>query len=106
MEPRGALPPAAGSAFLARRGAAAGSASHVVSAFAAGLVEVLALGEAAATAITVPACAEPGQLASTPRARDPPATKPSAAARTCARRMKTALSPLLFVVTVCSLWGS
>jgi len=86
--------------------AAAGSASHVVSAFAAALVEVLALGEAAATAITVPACAEPGQLASTPRARDPPATKPSAAARTCARRMKTALSPLLFVVTVCSLWGS
>jgi hypothetical protein len=86
--------------------AAAGSASHVVPAFAAALAEVLALGEAATTAITVPACAEPGQLASTPRVRDPPATKPIAAARTCARRMKTALSPLLFVVTVFSLWGS
>jgi hypothetical protein len=86
--------------------AAAGSTSHLVSVFAAALVEVLALGEAATTAIIVPACAEPGQLASTPRVRDPPATKPSTAARTCARRMKTALSPLLFEVTVCSLWDS
>jgi len=86
--------------------AAAGSASHLVSAFAAALAEVLALGEAATTAIIVPACAEPGPFASTPRVSDPPATKPSTAARTCARRMKTALSPLLFVVTVCSLWGS
>jgi hypothetical protein len=85
--------------------AAAGSASHLLSAFAPALVEVLGLAEAAA-AVIVPARAAPGQPASTPRVSDPPATRPSPAARTCARRMKTALSPLLFEVTVCSSWGS
>ena len=85
--------------------AAAGSTSHLVSMFAAALVEALRLAEAARVFI-VSARAAPGQPASTPRARDPPATRPSAAARTCARRMKTALSPLLFEVAVCSLWGS
>ena len=85
--------------------AAAGSTLHVVSVFAAALVEALRLAEAARVFI-VSARAAPGQPASTPRARDPPATRPSAAARTCARRMKTALSPLLFEVAACSLWGS
>ena len=85
--------------------AAAGSTLHVVSVFAAALVEALRLAEAARVFI-VSARAAPGQPASTPRASDPPATRPSAAARTCARRMKTALSPLLFEVAVCSLWGS
>ena len=108
---------------------AVGSTAHVVSVFALALAEVLALALAevlalvlavvvalaladvlalgeAAPAFTVPARAAPGQPASTPRVRDPPATRLSTAARTCARRMKTALSPLLFEVTVCSLWGS
>ena len=84
--------------------AAAGSASHLVSVFASALAEVLGL--AATAACIVPARAAPGQPASTPRVRDPPATRLSTAARTCAKRMKTALSPLLFEVTACSLWGS
>jgi hypothetical protein len=67
--------------------------------------EALVLGEAAA-ALTVPARAAPGQPASTPRVRNPPASKLSTAARTYARRMNIALSTLLFEVTVCSLWGS
>ena len=85
--------------------AAAGSTSHLVSVFAPALVEVLGLAEAA-SAFIVPACAAPGQPTSTPRVRDPPATVLSTAARACARRMKTALSPLLVEVTACSLWGS
>ena len=85
--------------------AAAGSTSHLVSMFAAALVEALELAEAAPGFI-VPARAAPGQPASMPRVRAPPATRLSTAGRTCARRMKTALSPLLFEVTVCSLWGS
>jgi hypothetical protein len=73
--------------------AAAGRASHVVSVFAAARAETLRLAETA-PAFIVPACATPGQPASAPRVRDPPATRLSTAARTCARRMKTALSPL------------
>ena len=73
--------------------AAVGRASHLVSVFAAALAEMLRLAETA-PAFIVPACATPGQPASTPRVRDPPATRLSTAARTCARRMKTALSPL------------
>ena len=69
--------------------AAAGSTMHLVSVFVAALAEVLRLAEAA-PAFIVPACAAPGQPASTPRVRDPPATRLSAAARTCVRRMKTA----------------
>jgi hypothetical protein len=98
---------------------AVGSTSHVVLALAVLLVlavlfvlavvlalaEVLALGEAA-VALTVPARAAPGQPASTPRVRNPPASRLSTAARTCARRMNIALSTLLIEATVCSLWGS
>jgi hypothetical protein len=100
----------------------AGSASHVVAVFAPGLAdafalvlavvvalveaETLVLGEAAAAAFTVPARAAPGQPASTPRVRNPPASKLSTAARTYARRMNIALSTLLIEVTVCSLWDS
>ena len=69
------------------------------------LAEVLVLGEAA-LALTVPARAAPGQPASTPRVRNPPASRLSTAARTCARRMNIALSTLLIEATVCSLWGS
>jgi hypothetical protein len=82
---------------------AAGSTSHLVSVLA--LAEVLALGEAA-VAFTVPARAAPGQPASTPRVRNPPASRLSTAARTCARRINIALSTLLIEATVCSLWGS
>ena len=85
--------------------AAAGSTSHVVSVFALALAEVLGLA-AAVPACSVAACAAPGHPASTPRVRNPPAAALSTAARTCARRMKTALSPLLIEVTVCSSWGS
>jgi hypothetical protein len=94
---------------------AVGSTSHLVSVFASADVlvlavvlargDVLALGEAA-LALTVPARAAPGQPASTPRARKPPASRLSTAARTCARRMNIALSTLLIEATVCSLWGS
>jgi pyruvate/2-oxoglutarate dehydrogenase complex dihydrolipoamide acyltransferase (E2) component len=98
---------------------AVGSTSHLVLALAVLLVlavlfvlavvralaEVLALGEAA-LALTVPARAAPGQPASTPRVRNPPASRLSTAARTCARRMNIALSTLLIEATVCSLWGS
>ena len=93
----------------------AGSTSHLVSVLALAvllvlavvlaLAEVLALGEAA-LALTVPARAAPGQPASTPRVRNPPASRLSTAARTCARRMNIALSTLLIEATVCSLWGS
>src|SRR6185312_8554871 len=69
------------------------------------LAEVLALSEAA-LALTVPARAAPGQPASTLRVRNPPASRLSTAARTCARRMNIALSTLLIEATVCSLWGS
>ena len=85
--------------------AAAGSTSHVVSVFALALAEGLELA-AAVPACSVAACAAPGHPASTPRVRNPPAAALSTAARTCARRMKTALSPLLIEVTVCSSWGS
>ncbi len=81
---------------------AAGSTAHLVSVFALALAEVLALGEAGATAFNVPARAAPGQPASTPRVRDPPASRLSTAARMCARRMNIALSTLLIEVTVCS----
>ena len=100
---------------------AVGSTSHLVSVLALAvllvlavlfvlavvlaLAEVLALGEAA-LALTVPARAAPGQPASTPRVRNPPASRLSTAARTCARRMNIALSTLLIEATVCSLWGS
>jgi hypothetical protein len=100
---------------------AVGSTSHLVSVLALAvlpvlavlfvlavvraLAEVLALGEAA-LALTVPARATPGQPASTPRVRNPPASRLSTAARTCARRMNIALSTLLIEATVCSLWGS
>jgi hypothetical protein len=74
---------------------AVGSTSHLVSVFALAdvfaLAEVLALGDAA-PAFTVPARAAPGQPASTPRVRDPPASRLSTAARTCARRI---ISPCL-----------
>ncbi len=85
--------------------AAAGSTSHLVSVLASALVEVLGLAETA-SAVIVPACAAPGQPASTPKVRDTPATMLSTAARACARRMKTALSPLLVEVTACSSCGS
>jgi hypothetical protein len=94
---------------------AVGSTSHLVlvSALAVlfvlavvlALAEVLVLGEAA-LALTVPARAAPGQPASTPRVRNPPASRLSTAARTCARRINIALSTLLIEATVCSLWGS
>ena len=71
--------------------AAAGSTVHLVSVFAPALAEVPGLAAAfIVSAFIVPACAAPGQPASTPRVRDPPATRLSAAARTCVRRMKTA----------------
>jgi hypothetical protein len=98
---------------------AVGSTSHVVSvpalavllvlavlfvlAVVRAVAAVLALGEAA-LALTVPARAAPGQPASTPRVRSPPASRLSTAARTCARRMNIALSTLLIEATVCSLW--
>ena len=85
--------------------AAAGSTSHLVSVLAPALVEVLGLAEAA-SAVIVLARAAPGQAASTPKVREAPATVLSTAARACARRMKTALSPLLVEVTACSSWGS
>ena len=94
---------------------AVGRTSHLVSVFAPADVlvlavvltraDVLALGEAA-LAFTVPARAAPGQPASTPRTRKPPASRLSTAARTCARRMNIALSTLLIEVTVCSSWDS
>ena len=100
---------------------AVGSTSHLVSVLALAvllvlavlftlavvraLAEVLALSEAA-LALTVPARAAPGQPASTLRVRNPPASRLSTAARTCARRMNIALSTLLIEATVCSLWGS
>jgi hypothetical protein len=83
--------------------AAAGSTSHVVSVFALALAEGLELA-AAAPACSVAACAALGHPASTPRVRNPPAAALSTAARTCARRMKTALSPLL-IELLCALHG-
>jgi len=92
---------------------AAGRPAHLVSVFEPALAEVLGLALAevlglgeAARVFTVPARATPGQPASTPRVRDPPASTLSTAARTCARRMNIALSTLLIGVTVCSLWDS
>ena len=92
-----------------------GSTSHLVSvsalavllvlAVVLALADVLAVGEAT-LALTVPARAAPGQPASTLRVRNPPASRLSTAARTCARRMNIALSTLLIEATVCSLWGS
>jgi pyruvate/2-oxoglutarate dehydrogenase complex dihydrolipoamide acyltransferase (E2) component len=94
---------------------AVGSTSHLVAVLALAvlfvlvvvllLADVLALSEAA-PAFTVPARAAPGQPASTPRVRNPPASRLSTAARTCARRMNIALSTLLIEVTVCSWWDS
>ena len=84
----------------------AGRTWHFVSVFALalalalGLVEVPGLGEAAASRSGL-ACAVP---ASTPRVRKPPPTTLRAATRTCARRIRIALSPLLIRVTVCSSW--
>jgi hypothetical protein len=82
----------------------AGRTWHFVSVFALelalGLVEVPGLGEAAAGRSAL-ACAEPAR---TPRVRKPPPTTLSAATRTCARRIRIALSPLLIRVTVCSSW--
>jgi hypothetical protein len=74
---------------------AVGSTSHLVSVLALAvlfvLAVVLALNEPA-LASTVPARAAPGQPASTPRVRNPPASRLSTAARTCARRI---ISPCL-----------
>ena len=94
---------------------AVGSTSHLVAVLALAVLfvlavvlvraDVLALGEAA-LALTVPARAAPGQPASTPRVRTPPASRLSTAARTCARRMNIALSTLLIEATVCSWWDS
>ena len=94
---------------------AVGSTSHLVAVLALAVLfvlavvlvraDVLALGEAA-LAFTVPARAAPGQPASTPRVRNPPASRLSTAARTCARRMNIALSTLLIEATVCSWWDS
>jgi hypothetical protein len=81
----------------------AGSAWHLVSVFALALVEVPALGVTAASP-SAPARAVPGTLASTPRIRKPPATELSAATRTCARRMRIALSTLL--IRLCVLFMS
>jgi hypothetical protein len=87
--------------------AAAGSTWHVMEVFGPALAEVLGLGlglvlgvglAETATVFIVPAHAAPGQPASAPRVRDPPATRLTTAARACARRMKTALFPLLFEV--------
>jgi hypothetical protein len=62
------------------------------------LVEVRGLGEAAAS-LDALACAVPGRPASTPRVSKPPLSTLSAVTRTCtrtcARRMRIALSPLL-----------
>jgi hypothetical protein len=62
--------------------------------FALALVEVPGLGEAAAGPSGA-ACAVPGRPDSTPRVRKPPPTTLSAVTRTCVRRMRIALSPLL-----------
>jgi hypothetical protein len=43
-------------------------------------------------------------LPSRPRARKPPLSKVTAAALTCAKRIKDRLSTLLVRVTVCSSW--
>jgi hypothetical protein len=67
------------------------------------LVEVLGLGEAAAS-FSGAACAVPGRAESTPRVRKPPPTTLNAVTRTCARLMRIALSPLLIRVTTCSSW--
>ncbi|MGH3232241.1 MAG: hypothetical protein ACRDOH_03095, partial [Streptosporangiaceae bacterium] len=66
----------------------AGSTWQVVSVLALALAEVLGLGEAAVS-LSVPARAVPGKLASTPRVRKPPASTLGAAARTCARLIKS-----------------
>ena len=81
----------------------AGQTWQLVSVFALALVEVPGLGEAAVS-LSVSACAVPGRPASTPRVRKPPPSTLSAVTRTCARRMRIALSPLLIRVTVCSSW--
>jgi pyruvate/2-oxoglutarate dehydrogenase complex dihydrolipoamide acyltransferase (E2) component len=88
---------------------AVGSTSHLVAVLALAVLLVLAVVLVlamvlvpAALAFTVPARAAPGQPASTPRARNPPASRLSTAARTCARRMNIALSTLLIEATVCS----
>jgi hypothetical protein len=86
-----------------------GRTSHLVSVSALAVLLVLALADVLALgvlALTVPARAAPAQPASTPRVRNPPASRLSTAARTCARRMNIALSTLLIEATVCSLWGS
>ena len=79
----------------------AGSTWQLVSVFALALVEVPALDEAAASR-SDPACAVPGRPASTPRVRKPPPSTLSAVTRTCSRRMRIAMSPLLVRVTFCS----
>ncbi|MGO8891656.1 MAG: hypothetical protein ACLQB1_18450 [Streptosporangiaceae bacterium] len=78
----------------------AGSAWQLVSVFALALVEVPGLGEAA-PGLSTAAWAVP---ASAPRVRRHPPTTLSATTRTCARRMRIALSPLLIRLTVCSSW--
>jgi len=66
-------------------------------------VSVFALAEAAASRSEL-ACAVPGRPASTPRVRKPPPSTLSAVTRTCARRIRIALSPLRIGVAVCSSW--
>ena len=82
---------------------AAGRAWQSVAVFAPALVELLGLGEVAASRSGA-AWAVPGKPESTPRMRKPAPTTLSAAARTCARRMRIALSPLLIRITACSSW--
>jgi hypothetical protein len=79
---------------------AAGSTWHLAAVLAPVLVEVPGLGEAAARSTVT--WAAPGPPVSTPKVRKPPASVPSTAARTCARRMKFALSTLIIGSTVCS----
>jgi hypothetical protein len=55
------------------------------------------------TGLSSPARAVPGKLASTPKVREPPASRLSAATRPCAKRIRIALSALLVRVILCSL---
>ncbi len=72
------------------------------------LVLVLVLAAAApldvaVTGFRTSAWAVPGKLASTPKVREPPASRLSAATRPCAKRIRIGLSTLLVRVTLCSL---
>ncbi len=62
--------------------------------------------DVAATSLSVPASAVLGKLACTPKVRKPPASRLSPATRTCAKRIRIALSALLVRVILCSLCDS